>query len=163
MWNQQFNSNSYRRYSYRPETSNGGRWGARAPYNPSYRGDQFQPSSIYTPSKKSGAKIKDGKNGKPAISAWKKTRNSFLTLIACPNNLKNVGAKDGHKMVNKRGQEYARWTGTLVEKNTGSISTVSCLYNLNTGKLYIPELKMVANPQAPNGGYFGNSYVSKRR
>jgi len=134
----------------------------RAPYNPQYNNaPQYRNGA--PPRKKSGAKETMGKNGKPAISAWKKTRNAFLTLIACPNNEANVMRKDGSAIINKKGQEYARWTATLVDRNTGSMSTHSCLYNTVTRKLYIPDLKMVANAHAANGGYFGNSYMSKRR
>jgi|GEM_PF-2969873 len=113
------------------------------------------------PRKHSGARIKDGKNGKPVITAWKKSRFSFTTLVACPNNGKNITRKDGKPIVNSKGQEYARWTATIVDRSTGTVSTHSALYNLSTGKLYITDLKLVASPKAPNGGYFGKSYVSR--
>ncbi len=112
--------------------------------------------------KKSGAKITEGSNGKPAITAWRKTRNAFMTLVACPNNEKHIARKDGGIPTNKKGQQYARWTATLVERNTGTMTTHSALYNLTTGKLYLPDLKLVVNPRANNGGYFGKSYVSRR-
>ena len=140
------------------------------PYMPSINQMMGQPSGYPNgyaqqapPRKKSGAKISQGKNGKPVMTGWKKSRNAFLTLVACPNNGANIARKDGSIITNAKGQEYARWTCTLVDRSTGSVTTHSGLYNLTTGKLYIPDLKMVASPSAPNGGYFGNSYVSKRR
>lgn len=135
----------------------------RNQYNDRHDSAYYSPRGNGMPNKKSGARIKDGSNGKPCITAWKKTKVAFLTLIACPNNGKNLMAKDGSVIMNAKGQEYARWTGTIVDRNTGSVSTHSCLYNLSTGKLYIPELKMVASPKAANGGFWGNSFVSKRR
>ena len=160
-FNQQFGQGSYQGYSYPRPMTNGRSWGTKAPYNPNsgYRA----PLGSYPQRKKSGAKIKDGKNGKPCITAWKKNRGAFLTLIACPNNGENALAKGGAIIRNKKGEEYARWTATIVNRTTGSVSTHSALYNLSTGKLYLPDLKMVASPRANNGGYFGNSFVSKRR
>lgn len=162
--NFQFNDQSFRSQQgrYFPQHSNGGSYGRKAGYNPNYQGTANY-TAAYPKRKKSGAREKVGKNGKPCISAWKKSRNGFLTLIACPNNEANVMKKNGQPIINGKGQEYARWTGTMVERNTGAVSTHSCLYNTVTGKLYIPELNMVASPRANNGGFFGNSYVSKRR
>lgn len=162
-WNQQSGYNSYQGY--------GGGGYTRAPFNPN-NGNSPQRSGQRTAyrggynnqapaRKKSGCRIKEGKNGKPCITAWKKTKVAFLTLMACPNNGANLMAKDGSVITNKKGQEYARWTGTIIDRNTGSVSTHSCLYNLSTGKLYIPELKMVASPNANNGGFWGNSFVSR--
>jgi len=34
-------------------------------------------------------------------------------------------------------------------------------YNMTTKKLTIPELNLVANPNAPNGGYFGRFFKKK--
>lgn len=155
-WNQQFGNNSYQGRNQGFSSQNY----QQAPYNPGYQ-NAPQYRNNRPQRKKSGCRIKEGRNGKPCITAWKKTRSAFLTLIACPNNGANLMAKDGSVITNKKGQEYARWTGTIVDRNTGSISTHSCLYNLSTGKLYIPELKMVASPNANNGGFWGNSFVSR--
>lgn len=148
--------NNFAHANYRSQQSN---------YRSGSNGSNYNGGGRYGTSakKKSGARIKDGKNGKPCITAWKKTRAAFLTLIACPNNGANALAKDGSVITNRKGQEYARWTCTMVDRNTGSVSTHSGLYNLSTGKLYLPELRMVVSPQAPNGGFWGNSFVSKKR
>lgn len=131
-------------------------------YNRNY-GQNYGGGYQSQPRKKSGAKLTQGKNDKPVISAWKKNRYAFLSMVATPNNGENIAAKGGRVIKNKKGQEYARWTVTITERNTGQVSTHSGLYNLATGKLYIPDLKLVANPKAPNGGYFGNSFVRNRR
>jgi len=38
----------------------------------------------------------------------------------------------------------------------------SGLLNLDNHKLYIKSFNLVANPKAPNGGYFG-THISKKR
>lgn len=159
-WAQQFNNASYQRQNM----VMAGSWGARSPFNPYHRSapQQAYPNSRQI-RKHSGARIKDGKNGKPVIFGWNKKRSAFLTIVACPNNGANALAKGGAIITNKKEQEYARWTATIVEKNTASVSTHSALYNLSTGKLYLPDLGMVVNPNAPNGGYFGRCVPSKRR
>lgn len=152
-FNYQFDNNSYQGRSYQRQ------------YNkPVGRGYRQAPMNAYQPTpKKSGCRITEGKNGKPCVTAWKASKHGFLTLVACPNNGDKLMRQDGSVIVNKKGQEYARWTAKLVDKHSGSVSSHQALYNLATGKLYLPDLKMVASPKAPNGGFFGNSYVSKRR
>lgn len=148
-WNNQYN-NGYGGQGYRrPYYSNG--------YRPNNSYSQSRPQT-----KKSGAKLGHSrKTDKPVITAWKKTRTSFLVMVATPNNGANIAAKGGRVITNAKGQEYARWTATLTEKRTGTKTTHSALYNTVTKKLYLTDLKMVASPQAPNGGFFGNSFVSK--
>lgn len=164
-FNQQFDDYSMR--------AGRGMYGSRngytkAPYNPNYEGYGMQRTNNYgrrasNPIKHSGARLKQGKNDKPVITGWKKNRFNFLVFVACPNNGANVLAKGGNRIFNKKGEEYARWTATITDRSAGSVTTHSCLYNTVTKKLYFPDLKMVANPYANQGGYWGNSFVRKRR
>lgn len=160
MFNAQFAGNAYqgRNQGFRTGNYN------RAPYNPNWQGAPQYRGNNAPYRKKSGAKLTTSrKTNKPVITAWKKSQYAFLVMVATPNNGANIAAKGGQVITNAKGQEYARWTCTLTDRNTGAKTTHSGLYNLATGKLYITDLKLVANPKAPNGGYFGKSFVSKNQ
>lgn len=147
--------------SNRPQARRGN-WGTKAPYNPNNANGYNAPQAQYVPRKHSGASMKHGKNGKPCISGWNVSRQGFLTCIATENGLKHIGKTNGDVILNDKGQAYARWTAQVVHRSTGQVSTHSALFNTATNKLYIPDLNMVLNPYAPNGGYFGKCSRPKR-
>lgn len=115
------------------------------------------------PPKHSGCRYTQGRNGKPVLTGWNKRKSHFMTFVATLNNPKNVARKDGSEIVNAKGQVYARWTATITDHTSMSESTVSCLYNTKTGKLYMPSFNLVANPKAPNGGYWGRCVSKNKR
>ncbi|MHA7109358.1 hypothetical protein ACRTDU_04480 [Sunxiuqinia elliptica] len=124
--------------------------------------NNYQRNDNRAPRKKSGCSETVGRTKKTVISGWRKSARQFMTFVATQNNGDNAHAKGGAVITNKKGQEYTRWTAKLTNKTIGTVSTVSCLYNHATGKLYFPDLNLVANPKAPNGGYWGKSSRPKR-
>ncbi|MFW6015808.1 MAG: hypothetical protein ACOCRK_05175 [bacterium] len=104
--------------------------------------------------KKSGcktSKIENGKNkGHISIHGWNKSKSrGFITFSAFPKK----GAK---KYPNENKTRY--WMPYLVEvkfHNTMETRLMNGLFDTTTYKLIIDEFQMVANPKAPNGGYFG--------
>lgn len=98
------------------------------------------------PRKRSGCKLKTDKNGNRCIVGWNKSKSrGFVTFIASPH-------KDKAKRLPKKGNSEV-W----MVKMTQGINVVwhVGLYTPDTKKLKIPDLNMVANPNASNGGYFG--------
>ena len=67
----------------------------------------------------------------------------------------------GTKIItSKSGKRWANLFVTLTNTNTLVKTNMSGLLNLDNKKLYISEMNLVANPKAPNGGYFGKQ-ISK--
>ena len=127
-------------------------------YNQGYNNQNYQNQP---PRKKSGCRETQGKNKKATIHGWRKSNGQFMNFVACQNNGEKAHGKGGAVIKNKKGEEYTRWTAKLTNKTIGTVSTVNCLYNHTTGKLYFPDLNLVANPKAPNGGYWGKSSKPK--
>lgn len=144
-----------------PFNNNGG-WYPNRNQNRRYGNRQAYYPSAYpqVPAKRSGCKEKQGKNGKSVIFGWRLSNRQFMTFVATQNNGEHAFAKGGAIIKNKKGQEYSRYTAKLVNKTIGSVATVSCLFNHTTGKLYFPDLDLVANP-AKN--YWGRASMNKRQ
>lgn len=108
--------------------------------------------------KKSGCHRGEGKNGVDFVSAWNVGKKGFTTLIACP-------AKEPRHSVTKNGelrelkQGWERWVATVEFKPSNSYkkekSTHTAFLKLANGKLYIPDLTMVASDKT---NYFGRCY-----
>ena len=116
------------------------------PYNgQSYVANGHAPAYHQQPKKKrSGCKAKRDKNGNDCIIGWNKSRSrGFISFIAAP-----------HK---KKSKNKSPDSETWMVKVTQGITIVWHVgfYNTETRKLTIPDLNMVANPNAANGGYFG--------
>ncbi|MCU4165219.1 hypothetical protein [Carboxylicivirga caseinilyticus] len=125
-------------------------------FNQGYNGQSyvargFRPQYHSRPRKKSGCKYNpNAKNGAPVITGWNKSRSrGFISFIASPHKKKSKG----------KNPNYETW----MVKVTSGIQTVWHVgqYNLTKGILTIPDLNMVANPKAPNGGFFG-SFLKRR-
>jgi hypothetical protein len=63
-----------------------------------------------------------------------------------------------HKLT--KNDNWASWT-VKVKYQGRKAELMLGLYDKRSGKLIIPDLEMVANPKAPNGGYFGRFYRTK--
>jgi hypothetical protein len=100
------------------------------------------------PKKNTGCKAGVGKDsGNRWVSGWNfQKRRGMLTFIAGP-----YGETSVHK-----GDEYD-WENWIAEYSLNGIpqGIMPVLYCLGTGKVIFKKLQMVANPKAPNGGYFG--------
>ena len=104
--------------------------------------------------KHSGCTMKmiDGKT--PIISGWKSQSNGMLQLYARPYS--------GTKITeSKTGKTWCNLFVTITNKLTMSVTKTSGLLDMDENKLYIKEFNLIANPKAPNGGYFGKHISSK--
>lgn len=91
---------------------------------------------------------KDGVE-KQIIHGWKFSKGfGLISFVATPR--KDGKWKTKHK-------NYHSWVAKITNKSVGSQSTVFCLYNESKGILNFPDFDWVANPKAPNGGYFGTN------
>lgn len=85
---------------------------------------------------------------KPAqmIQAWNySVSRGMMTMIASPRK-KGAATKNPNQKM---------FTCKVFFKRTLETKYYLGFYNETTGKLTIPDLQMVANPKAKNGGYFG--------
>lgn len=101
--------------------------------------------------KSSGCKAGIGpKSGKPWVSGWNfQKRRGMLTFIA--------GPYEGTSVVQGKTHEWENWVAKLKLNGIPQPGVMPCLYDVTTGKVIFKDLDagMVANPKAPNGGYFG--------
>jgi hypothetical protein len=139
MRNRNFNSNAYRGSSY-------GQHSAARAYDRGYSNNQ-------RPKKHSGCSVKQNEDGSYCVSGWKLAGGDMVKLYARPYKGTKV-------TTSKNGKRWANLFVTLTNTNTLVQSNYSGLFNLDNKKLYISELNLVANPKAPNGGYFGKQ-ISK--
>ncbi|PSL43411.1 hypothetical protein CLV51_108100 [Chitinophaga niastensis] len=107
--------------------------------------------------KKSGCKLKNGwvsrKTGERVddnlLTGWNKSRSrGFITFIAVPRKERETSNAN-----------FEHWV-VSVQFATGR-KTFTGFYSISRRVLIVPDLQMVANPHAPNGGYFGT--FSKRK
>lgn len=108
--------------------------------------------------KHSGAKektISNGVNiGKPCIVAWNYNKRLGLRSFL-------VTAHSKSKVVQtKKGKEYLTVMCTISQDGRPNQITNGFL-DEHTGKVYLPELRYVINPKAPNGGYCG-TYIMRK-
>jgi hypothetical protein len=129
-----------------------------APYNPNYgfqRGG-YQPQQVYNaPRKHTGCSKKIMPDGAVILSGWKKSKSGYVKMYARPYSKSKV-------RTSKTGKEWMNVFVTLTNVSTMQVTKTSGLLDMSNHKLYISELNLVANPSAPNGGYFGK-HISKRR
>ena len=105
------------------------------------------------PKKHSGCSIKQNEDGTYCVSGWKLADGCMIKLYARPYKGTKV-------TTSKSGKRWANLFVTLTNTNTLVKTNMSGLLNLDNKKLYIGEMNLVANPKAPNGGYFGKQ-ISK--
>lgn len=94
-------------------------------------------------SKRSGAKyISKAANGKACIVGWKASRQGIISIVAQPTTKGMVSEQSEHWVVK-------------VKVGYANPYLTTGFYNVNSRRLVIPDMGFVANPSAPNGGYFG--------
>ncbi|TRX70526.1 hypothetical protein [Carboxylicivirga sp. M1479] len=109
-------------------------------YNPNQRFVQ-QPKS-----KRSGAKLGTDKKSRPVVTAWNKSKSrGFIKMVAIPCNKTKTKSPNSDK-----------WVATVTFPD--GKKTFTAFWNVNTKKLTIPDLEMVANPSK---NYFG-TFVKRR-
>lgn len=107
----------------------------------------------YAPKKHSGAKKvrskKAGFEGVEFISAWNysKKRGMVTILISEYKKTKTVTANNG--------TQYRNLLAKVKYENSGVEKLMGALLNLSNHKITLPEMGMVVNVNAPNGGYCG--------
>jgi len=108
--------------------------------------------------KKSGCKMHMRNNQDGSVqmflTAWKVDKtNGMINMIASPR------VQGGSET---RNPNQSRFTCKITFVNSmRKPELFTGFYNHSTKKLTIPDLQLVANPNAPNGGYFGRNYKRK--
>lgn len=99
--------------------------------------------------KHSGASKGTDKNGKQYFRGWNfSQRRGMITVYVTA--FKSTGE---HSAAN--GNVYTNLMAKVEYKDSGVEKLCGALLSHSTGRVTIPELGMVLNPAAPNGGYFG--------
>lgn len=128
-------------------------------YNPNYK-----PQKQFT--KKSGCKLHkydfESKEIVFFMTGWKVTKGEMLVFKATSF----ISDKNRTHITRSTKAESKKmdWINVFVvisNKTTFSEIKTSGMYCINTGKLYIKQFNLIANPKAPNGGYFGK-HLSKK-
>lgn len=105
---------------------------------------------------KSGCKIGiSKKTGKQYISAWKKTKSAFFSIIASRREKTKEG-KETAIFKTDTGKIWESWSISILNKSTLDKKIYNGLFDQVSQKLIIKELGWVLNPKAPNGGYVGS-------
>ena len=84
----------------------------------------------------------------PIIFGWMYKNGAIISLYA-------TEYEKSHEKVSKTGKKWVNLFVRLTNKTTMHVEKMSGLMNLENHKLYIKDLNLIANPKAPNGGYFG--------
>lgn len=126
----------------------------------SRRNDYYNARTSYerrdTP-KHSGAEkgtyvVKDTGEQKPYIRGWNfSRRHGMLSFLCVPTKDIKTASPNSEKWVCKVQYEKQR------------PQHVTAFYHPNSGKVTIPDLQMVLNPKAPNGGYCGRFFQTRNR
>lgn len=133
--------------SFRNNFNNGYQYQNGQGSRPDYQNAQ------YAKKKHSGAKTvrsrKPGFEGVEFISAWNysRRRGMITCFISEYKKTKTTTANNG--------TQYRNLLAKVVYKDSGVEKLMGALLNLSNDKITIPELGMVVNVKAPNGGYFG--------
>ena len=131
-------------------------------YNRSFNGSSG-PRRQYNnaqPKKHSGCQwrenftAKSGERKAACMFGWNysRQRGGLVKFVAGP-------AKDT-TVNNKSGKDLSKWVAKITWPD-GRSETKTAFLNRDTKKLTIPDMGMVANPLAPNGGYFGKAFRTK--
>lgn len=103
------------------------------------------------PKKRSGAKFGiSQKTKRPYIQGWKASKDGMIKIIAGPTKKGKVS------------EQSEQWVCNVTVGYAAPV-TMTAFYNINSKKLTIPDMSFVLNPGAPNGGYCGPFYKSRRR
>lgn len=106
------------------------------------------------------------KDGAMYLYGWKSTRNAMLSFSAFPPIEDGDTDSDGRKIrgTSGSGRDWERWLVKFQSSEYAESRLMSGFFYPDNRKLIIPELRMVANPNAPSGytssgkrvsGYFG--------
>ena len=120
----------------------------------SYRNRGYQSGGNRQSKKHSGCQLKTMEDGAPVISGWNYSRRGGMVhLYARPY-------KGTKKSTSKSGKSWMNLFVTITNTSTKVQSNYSGLFDVDSKKMYIKDLNMIANPKAPHGGYFGK-HISK--
>jgi hypothetical protein len=100
--------------------------------------------------KHSGCTTGVDKNKKEYVRGWNySARRGMITAYVCEYKSTKETTSE------KSGITYTNLMAKVVYKDSGVEKIYGALLSHKTKRIIIPELGMVLNPAAPNGGYFG--------
>jgi len=119
---------------------------SRAPYRANNYSRNYNNMRMQQPKKRSGAKLKIARNGKPVVVAWKATKQGMLSILVAPTKYsKSVTSKSGRQWV----------SGCSVSIRNNKLMSTSLHWGLmekSTGKTIVKDLGIVINPHGGLGG-----------
>jgi hypothetical protein len=105
--------------------------------------------------KKSGCQKGIGRiEGKKWVSGWNKSSQGFLKFLA-------FEYKDTKQVTSRNGKIWETWVARVTFPDR-KVELKPVLCEVMTGRIFFRDMNMIANPNAPNGGYFGRM-VRKNR
>lgn len=124
--------------------------GKKMGYNNNYNNNRNYNNNGYNNNqpkkKKTGCRIGTDKKNRPCITAWNVSKGrGFISMVSVPCKVAKTKSKNSDK-----------WVASV--RFPDGVKTFTAFYNVQTKKLTIPDLAMVANP-AKN--YFG-TYVTRK-
>jgi hypothetical protein len=119
--------------------------------NNGFRGNSQNQAS--QPKKHSGCTVTKTEKGDFLVSGWKLSKGQMISLYARPY-------KNTHITTSKEGKKWQNLFVTLVNKTTLQETKTSGLFDMDSKKLYIKSLNLIANPKGGRGGYFGKHISS---
>jgi hypothetical protein len=104
--------------------------------------------------KKSGCQQGIGRDSNKAwVSGWNISAQGYMKFLAFPY-------KDTKRVTSGSGVQWENWVVKITHPDKQQ-SVLPCLYEVGTGRVLMKDLGMIANPKAPNGGYWGTMFVHK--
>ncbi len=113
-----------------------------------YRGGGSYSGGMRSFRKRSGCSIKRADGGRVFLYGWRLSRGSFFSFTASET-------KKSKDFKSKSGKTWRTLLVVITNKSTFQKVFCSGLYDVQRERLYIKDYNLIANPSAPNGGYFG--------
>jgi len=102
--------------------------------------------------KKSGCIYTTGRNGKPTVSAWNKSKSGLLKIVAQPRYEGGIFSKDKvMTYTSAAGKVWQKWI-VSVTFATRQKQTSTGFYDTTTQRLFIPDIDMMACHNTRFGG-----------
>lgn len=101
--------------------------------------------------KKSGCQFGIGEEKKkPWVSGWNVSAQGYMKFLAYPY-------KDTKRVTSGEGKEWENWVVKITHPDKKQ-TLLPCLFEVKTHRVLMKDIGMVANPKAPNGGYWGTMF-----
>lgn len=102
--------------------------------------------------KRSGCKHGIGRTeGKPWVSGWNKSAAGYMKFLAFPYKGQQSKTKE---VISRSGKVWENWMARITYPDRHT-ALMPVLREVHTNRIIFRDINMIANPGAPNGGYWG--------